>query len=218
MKVENKLFQGNNKHMLHERKTFYPNANSSSKLSNISDFIDCTSNLKISSDVEQASTQRLPHNKFEEIFPQLPKANAYNPYKIMGFQNKESNEFAMNVLKTQAMDLDTGAMQSPQIVQQSQPNISFYPPHQDKYETTPQPPNQQIFGKIPPPNIAAPIPNFIVADTNATYAWNFKKGDRCLAKYWEDENVRRKFNSLLLLIFIKLYYYFYFYVHFGWAQ
>lgn len=168
----------------------------------MNEIIDGTSNLKISNNAKQAfaQPQSQPHNKFEEIFPQLPKAHAYNPYKIMGFQNKETNEFAMNVLKTQAMDPNAVAMQPSLMIPQSQPNISMHPPRPEKYDTSMQPAIHHIYGNVPPPpHLAATIPNFIVANTNApvnlgpppqsSYAWNFKVGDRCLAKYWEDEHV-----------------------------
>lgn len=171
----------------------------SSGMTNVNDIIEGTSNMKISNNAKQAPSQSLPHKRFEEIFPQLPKAHAYNPYKIMGFQNKETNEFAMNALKTQAMNPNTVAMPSPQMLPQSQQNLPLYPPRQDKYENSPQPQIHHIYGNVPPPHMAAAMPNFMVANTNRTinlgpspqsaYAWNFKIGDRCLAKYWEDENV-----------------------------
>lgn len=71
------------------------------------ELIDSTSNLQISSDnnkpqhkVGPQQSQQSRNSHFEEMFPQA-KRFPYNPYKIMGFQNRESNEFAMNVLKTQ---------------------------------------------------------------------------------------------------------------------
>lgn len=181
----------------------------SSGMTNVNDIIEGTSNIKISNNAKPASSsQSLPHKRFEEIFPQLPKAHAYNPYKIMGFQNKETNEFAMNALKTQAMNPNAVAMPSPQMLPQSQQNLPLYPPRQDKYENSPQPPIHHIYGNVPPPHMAAPIPNFIVTNTNRTvnlgpspqsaYAWNFKIGDRCLAKYWEDESVSEKLSIDIL--------------------
>ncbi|XP_055703721.1 tudor domain-containing protein 3 [Phlebotomus papatasi] len=40
-----------------------------------------------------------PSRDFNKAFPQIP--NGFDPNKIMGFQNKETNEFARNVLKQQ---------------------------------------------------------------------------------------------------------------------
>lgn len=88
---------------------------------NMVELIDATASLKIGSNSKpqqqqqpkqqsQQQSQSLPpphhaqnKNSFEEVFPQAPKGFAYNPYKIMGFQNKETNEFAMTVLKTQVV-------------------------------------------------------------------------------------------------------------------
>uniref|UniRef100_A0A1B0C7Z4 Survival of motor neuron-related-splicing factor 30 n=1 Tax=Lutzomyia longipalpis TaxID=7200 RepID=A0A1B0C7Z4_LUTLO len=78
-------------------------------------------NLKLSGD----GGNRQEVNK---TFPQIP--NGFDPNKIMGFQNKETNEFARNVLK-----------------------------QQHKPQPEPQP-------------------------TITTWQWRI--GDRCLAKYWED--------------------------------
>ncbi|XP_059622315.1 tudor domain-containing protein 3 [Phlebotomus argentipes] len=68
---------------------------------------------------------------FNKAFPQIP--NGFDPNRIMGFQNKETNEFARNVLKQQ---------------------------HQRPH---------------PPPQREAP-----------TGLWQWRVGDKCLAKYWED--------------------------------
>lgn len=171
-------------------------------MSNMKEIIDGTSKIKVSNNAKGSSFQSQPHNKFEEIFPQLPEAHAYNPYKIMGFQNKETNEFAMNVLKAQTMSpKSVAAMRSSQMIPQSQPNIPLHVSRQDRYDSPPQPPIHHIYGTVSQPSL--PTPNFIVGNTNApfnegppshsTYGWNFKIGDRCLAKYWEDENVSQRF-------------------------
>lgn len=215
-------FQSNNRQVSTiDRKAVSSNPKSS-RMTNVNDIIERTSIMKISNNAKQAPSQSLPHKRFEEIFPQLPKAHAYNPYKIMGFQNKETNEFAMNALKTQAMNPNTVAMPSPQILPQSQPNLPLYPPHQEKYENPP--PIHHIYGNVPPSHMAAPIQNFMVANTNravnlgpspqSTFAWNFKIGDRCLAKYWEDENVSQKIRianyTKCLYGFIQLFLFFHF--------
>lgn len=104
----------------------------------------------------------------------------------MGFQNKETNEYAINMLKTQ-----------PQKQQQQPP-----PPQINQGESymahVSQPARPQQ--TIQPIHMIPPMGNFIVASANippasiapqlqTSYAWKFKVGDRCLAKYWEDENV-----------------------------
>lgn len=172
----------------------------SADITDINGVFDGASSLKIANNVKPATVK---NNKLDEIFPHLSKAHAYNPYKIMGFQNKETNEFAMNVLKTQAaMDPSTLAIQSSQNMPQPQPNISMLPLPQEKYDSTSHSSIYHRCGDVPPSRtMAAQIPNFIVANTNAsinltpapqtTYAWNFRIGDRCLAKYWEDEHVRQ---------------------------
>lgn len=187
--------------MKNDRKPLNSNTKSSSKMSNVKEITDGTSKLKISNNAKRTSPQSQPHNKFEEIFPQLPEAHVYNPYKIMGFQNKETNEFAMNVLKAQATNLKAvAAIQTTQMISQSQPNIPLHASRQNRYESPPQPPIHHIYGTIPQP--PPPIQNFVVANVSApvkigppshsTYGWNFKIGDRCLAKYWEDENVSQR--------------------------
>lgn len=189
--------------------------------SNITELIESTSNLKIShpdqlNRKQKEPKQQQPHennnsskNAFEEAFSQVPKGFAYNPYKIMGFQNKETNEFAMNVLKTQVVDPNSGitaqqqppvhtrhnnfVMQSQESVpSQQQPPLTIHHVYNNAQPPPPPPPLQQQ-------QIPAPMGNFIVANSGvsapinltpqSSYSWNFKVGDRCLAKYWEDERV-----------------------------
>lgn len=78
---------------------------------NIKDLVESTANMQINNENKQSykaaassqSSQSSQARNFEEMFPQA-KRFPYNPYKIMGFQNRETNEFAMNVLKTQMND------------------------------------------------------------------------------------------------------------------
>lgn len=71
--------------------------------------IDSTANMQINPESKQHSHKsnvapmRTPASHFEDVFPEA-KSFPYNPYKILGFQNRETNEFAMNVLKTQMND------------------------------------------------------------------------------------------------------------------
>lgn len=106
-----------------------------------------------------ATTPVVPKN-----YIQLP--NGFNPYQIMGFQNKQTNEFALNVLKSQQFD----ALQSAHLAA----------------------------GQLGGPPVTGPIPGVPVVSSVLAPAGpgmpagaggvlpNWKIGDRCLAKYWED--------------------------------
>lgn len=193
-----------------------PNANAASQTkskANVKSLIDATANLQISNENKQQhkSAQGAPQQtstsqqqqqqqrnaSFEDMFPQA-KRFPYNPYKIMGFQNKETNEFAMNVLKMGDQKVSSTANSSGgasgnstayvnnNTVSNSQQNVQHA--HVSK---------QQM--PIVQQNIQAPKPNFINSNMPAynlpampqppqTFLWSgFKVGDRCLAKYWEDE-------------------------------
>lgn len=75
----------------------------------LKNIIESTANMQINPESKQHSQKsnavpmRTQASHFEEVFPEA-KRFPYNPYKIMGFQNRETNEFAMNVLKTQMND------------------------------------------------------------------------------------------------------------------
>lgn len=175
-------------------------------------------------------SQQQRNANFEEMFPQA-KQFPYNPYKIMGFQNKETNEFALNVLKmgdhkTPNSGKNTGGggggggggsgsgggggvggggggggsggggaanvyvnnNMNSQVVPNSQPNmkhahmanqhISIVPVQQTI--SAPKP-NYQINPNVPPYSLP------VMPQSAQTFLWSFKVGDRCLAKYWEDE-------------------------------
>lgn len=101
-------------------------------------------------------------------FIQLPNGFNYNPYQIMGFQNKQTNEFALNVLKSQQFD----ALQTA--------HLAGGPPG--------GPPVQAIPG-VPIPGTATVVSSVMAPAGPAIPAGalpNWKIGDRCLAKYWED--------------------------------
>ncbi|XP_038113928.1 tudor domain-containing protein 3 [Culex quinquefasciatus] len=106
-----------------------------------------------------ATTPVVPKN-----FIQLPNGFNYNPYQIMGFQNKQTNEFALNVLKSQQFD----ALQTAHLAG--------------------GPPVQAIPG-VPIPGTATVVSSVLAPAGPAMPAGalpNWKIGDRCLAKYWED--------------------------------
>lgn len=190
---------------------------------NVKSLIDATANLQINdnkpqhqqqshksnhgqtSSSQQQQQQQQRNSNFEEMFPQA-KQFPYNPYKIMGFQNKETNEFAMNVLKmSDQKGSNTGnnvyvnnnlnnaaaAQQQQQQPppQSSQPNLK-HTPHMPAQQMPPIVPVQQTI-PAPKPNYINPnIPQYTMPAMQQqapSFLWSFKVGDRCLAKYWEDE-------------------------------
>lgn len=110
----------------------------------------------------------------------LPNGFEYNPYKIMGFQNKETNEFALNVLKNQNFDaLPPTVLGKPA---QPVPSEGFVA----------MPSNRNFV--VPPPSAATAVmapPPFIptVAVNSQPFNWTWKIHDICFAKYWEDGRV-----------------------------
>lgn len=125
-------------------------------------------------------------------FIQLPNGFNYNPYQIMGFQNKQTNEFALNVLKSQQFD-PTQQSAGPPVAAVSGPipGVAMAPSAAVVPQVlTATPPNL-------PPTATAVLPNW-------------KIGDRCLAKYWEDGGVSFIFHavkrSILCNLILSLHY------------
>lgn len=126
------------------------------------------------------------NNNFAKAFPQMNNGYGYNPYKIVGFQNKESNEFAMNILKHEQNFefVQTQQQQQPQpmIAQQviTIPQQRNQTPQQIQNQPYHHPQNHQ----------SQPHPQQIHIPQHPQgqqgFMWNV--GDRCLAKYWEDGN------------------------------
>lgn len=124
---------------------------------------------------------------------------AYDPSKIMGFQSKEANEYAMNLLKSQGLTLQQFQQQQQQAAppQQAQvPSLPPPPPQTQQHHQQAQMLNDQA---APPPAMAylTQNPNLFVAPpqqappqfgmmTGGNWPWNM--GDLCLAKYWDDGN------------------------------
>lgn len=230
----------NNKRPPNDRKPL-PNSNIPSNPKpkpNVKSLIDATANLQIGNDnskshkmnqgqappsqhqhqhqqPQQQQQQQQRNTNFEEMFPQA-KQFPYNPYKIMGFQNKETNEFAMNVLKmgdqkpskvgnTNAGSSSSGGggggiggggggnvfvnnnLNAP-AVPNSQPNLKHaHIPNQQ----IPIVPVQQSIPAPKPSYINPNVPQYTLPampqPAQPQFLWSFKVGDRCLAKYWEDE-------------------------------
>lgn len=165
---------------------------------NIKSVIEATGNLQISDNKphqrqknQGPPAQQQRNANFEEAFPQA-KRYPYDPYKIMGFQNKETNEFAMNVLKMGEQTVATGGNNNdPNSMYSNLNNTANIQPkhaHMPSHQQMPIVPVQQ---NIPPPKANYINPN--IASYNMPtmqqqpFLWSFKVGDRCLAKYWEDE-------------------------------
>lgn len=160
--------------------------------SNISNIIDKTANINlnhnnqskqeqkpkspgINSNVNQHPASASANNNFTKVFPQMTNGYGYNPYKIVGFQNKESNEFAMNILKHEQ---NFESIQTPPQLQQhqqpAQQQVLISQQHQPPPSSQMQ--QQQSYHR----------PQAIITQQPPTFMW--KIGDRCLAKYWEDGN------------------------------
>uniref|UniRef100_A0A182YC51 Survival of motor neuron-related-splicing factor 30 n=1 Tax=Anopheles stephensi TaxID=30069 RepID=A0A182YC51_ANOST len=142
-------------------------------------------------------------------FIQLPNGYNYNPYQIMGFQNKQTNEFALNVLKSQ-QQFDpmqqpphlgtpgpvppTVSPVGPNVMPMPGPNVTptgvlaqAPPPATTVIAPAPQPGSVPGHGALGPAGMPmAPAPMAPTAATMPAVYPNWKIGDRCWAKYWED--------------------------------
>lgn len=113
----------------------------------------------------------------------MPNGFEYNPYKIMGFQNKETNEFALNVLKNQNFD----AVAPTVLGKPTQPMPA------DGFVAMPS--NRNFVVPPPPTATAVMAPPFIAtaAINSQPFNWTWKVHDICFAKYWEDGRVSQTF-------------------------
>uniref|UniRef100_A0A182JZ81 Tudor domain-containing protein n=1 Tax=Anopheles christyi TaxID=43041 RepID=A0A182JZ81_9DIPT len=135
-------------------------------------------------------------------FIQLP--NGYNPYQLMSFPNKQTNEFTLNVMKGQQQydpmqqppHLGT-AGPVPPTVSPVGPNVVPMAGSVTPTGVLAQPPQAGVIataqspGSVPPHGTLAPTsmtisPMAPPASTIPAVYPNWKIGDRCLAKYWED--------------------------------
>ncbi|EDW85387.1 uncharacterized protein Dwil_GK10535 [Drosophila willistoni] len=64
-----------------------------------------TSLLKPEKPQSQFTQRQQPNPRQSSSYSQLPNGYTYDPSKIMGFQSKETNEFAMSLLKSQGVSL-----------------------------------------------------------------------------------------------------------------
>lgn len=127
-------------------------------------------------DSQNNSSKLLSHNtKLSAYGPQIGNGFAYDPSKIVGFQSKEANEYAINMLKSQGMALQQPPTPSTQIhvANQTSASVTFIAPTASIYVAQAQQPASQ-FGMV------------------SGKTWPWKEGDLCLAKYWDDGNVNIK--------------------------
>ena len=113
----------------------------------------------------------MPQQQQQKQQPQYAgntNSNGFDRSKIMGFQSKQTNELAMNLLKAQ------GLMPGESFNMSSAPAANFVPSQ----------PAMPMSGMIQSaPNRGATQG---IMPTPATGGWPWKVGDLCLAKYWDD--------------------------------
>ncbi|XP_017861419.1 PREDICTED: tudor domain-containing protein 3 [Drosophila arizonae] len=115
---------------------------------------------------------------------QLPNGYTYDPSKIMGFQTKEANDFAMSLLKSQGLSIasppNAHTPAQGQSAKQQPNNISSaqVEPTACLALSKPQPTAAVALAMPSPPksfDLVAPLD-----------PWQWKSGDLCMAKYWDD--------------------------------
>ncbi|XP_005177150.1 tudor domain-containing protein 3 [Musca domestica] len=154
--------------------------------------------LNFTNKITQNSSPQVAANQQHQPQPQpsyvsqLPNGFAYDPSKIMGFQSKEANEYAMNLLKSQGLLPQQSPVAGPQAAAQA---TQVPPPTQPQLLANPQaapavtymtPSPNSGFVAAPPPPQQGPIPQYGMLPQGG--GWNWNVGDLCLAKYWEDGN------------------------------
>ncbi|KAM7354794.1 tudor domain containing 3 isoform 2-T2 [Cochliomyia hominivorax] len=142
-------------------------------------------------DSHQFSSKSFQQNtKSTTYTPQIGNGFSYDPSKIMGFQSKEANEYAMNLLKSQGLSMQQQLQQQQTVASQPHQPITLPPPQQQHLQ--PQILNNQTATVA----YLTPNTNLLVAPQQAASQfgmissgnWPWKIGDLCLAKYWDDGN------------------------------
>lgn len=211
----------NNKSNLSKPEYQKPQAKPSNKSynnnKNVNQITEATANIKINANNQSGPPKNIQHqgnqkhgpttqNKVSTYNPVPPTgvavSHTYNPYgTIMGFQNKTTNEFALNLLKTQQMP-----QVSPQptavvvsIAPVSAAPTTFVAGHQAVLQSpNPQQATFAAFPAPPPPGAAV----FPVSSFQIEIKWNV--GDVCMAKYWEDGRVSVETIFLRVALFVFL--------------
>lgn len=157
-----------------------------------------TSNSQQQSNSQNFSSKSFSQNSKSSSYPpQMGNGFSYDPSKIMGFQSKEANEYAMSLLKSQGLTMQQ--LQQQQSIT-SQQSAALQPPPLQPQLPQPQILNNQataVAYMTPNPNLMvgppqqAPAQYGVMSSAN----WPWKIGDLCLAKYWDDGNVSINNNS-----------------------
>ncbi|KAL9906383.1 tudor domain containing 3 [Glossina fuscipes fuscipes] len=114
---------------------------------------------------------------------QLSNGFPYDPSKIIGFQSKEANEYAMNLLKSQEASTTRNSPHVMPPSSVSQPPIALNNSTGSFVANT----NTNSYASSPPqPIVPPPLPPSVAYEITPGANWPWKKGERCLAKYWED--------------------------------
>lgn len=132
----------------------------------------------------QPAQQRQQENNRHQShgnYSQLPNGFTYDPSKIMGFQSKETNEFALSLMKSQGLSIAPSK-------EALQPSPPTKPQTNNKLSSsqTGINPVSKVVPKTQPAMISAPPEDFDVVPGNT---WMWKGGDLCMAKYWDDGQV-----------------------------
>lgn len=115
----------------------------------------------------------------------------YDPCKIVGFQNKETNDFALSMLKAQGIQPPPEELLHHDASAITVSTANAMPPMPIQVQSPPQP---NTFMAMPIYNATSihghPSVQMQAITTTqmGEYQWNI--GDHCLAKYWDDEKVR----------------------------
>ncbi|XP_039964625.1 tudor domain-containing protein 3 [Bactrocera tryoni] len=171
----------------------------SSNTSQINKLIEDTSKLKISdlgrspgnTTGEACSNLQISPNTPLNIGPsqqtnqiessaQANDGYSYDTSKIIGFQNKKTNEFAMTLLKSQGLVSSKSALYA-QLQQQPSSSRLQAPFQMNSYVS---PTSDYSLPTPPTESTVAPIPShfgMVQGD-----GWHWKIGDLCFAKYWDD--------------------------------
>lgn len=124
-----------------------------------------------------------PSQQTNQISAQTNNGYSYDTSKIIGFQNKKTNEFAMTLLKSQGLGSSKSALYTN--LQQQPSSSHFQAPSQMNSYVAPT-----SDYSVPTPSTVspgAPIPShfgMVQGD-----GWHWKVGDLCFAKYWDDGRV-----------------------------
>ncbi|XP_011190148.1 tudor domain-containing protein 3 [Zeugodacus cucurbitae] len=162
--------------------------------------IEDTSKLKISDPGRSPETSSNTTVEFRSNLQQSPSASqnfgssqqtnqlqsstqanngySYDTSKIIGFQNKKTNEFAMTLLKSQGLGASKSALGTQQ--QQQPLSTQLQAPSQMNTYVTPT----SDYSVPTPQTVSVPIPShfgMVQGD-----GWHWKVGDLCFAKYWDD--------------------------------